>query len=359
MRLDALNEAIQARASASRLGSMRLDALNDLVHARAFALGLAFGGIAFLLLSLIGVVRRGRVPDAAGLAFAAAAWLGVRGAWGPELASGSVALALLVISIGGACVVIVNRRTTFGSKFPAAVTAVAIAPGAIYLAKVTPLAGGSTARTVLAVSVIVIGVAMRDFDAMHGPKGAPWLLFLISALGVYLAVPDTELARVMLGVALPFVLLSIPKPIFALGPAGSPALAGVFVWVVVVGGRGRPGSVVGGLATIGVLVAEPLGRRVFGRLLPPSRRPELDNFEEDWRFIAATAAIAQLVIALYASRVVAREDAAGRALLICLPLIAIATACVPMLYPKPVPPGHHRSDAARPRTHRSRTSTRR
>src|SRR5262245_11422506 len=74
-------------------GGMRLDALNDLFHARAFALGLAFGGVAFLLTSMIGVVRRRRVPDAAGIAFAAAAWLGVRGAWGPELASGPVAFA--------------------------------------------------------------------------------------------------------------------------------------------------------------------------------------------------------------------------------------------------------------------------
>jgi hypothetical protein len=176
---------------------------------------------------------------------------------------------------------------------------------------------------------------------------------------VYLAVPDTELARVMLGVALPFVLLSVPKPIFPLGPAGSPAIAGVFVWVVVVGGRGRPGSVVGGLATIGVLVAEPLGRRLFGRLLPPSRRPKVDNFEEDWRFVAAVAAIAQVVIMLYASRVVAREDAAADALMICVPLIAITAFCVPMLYPKrDQPPAHGRFDAAAPRRHRSSASTR-
>jgi hypothetical protein len=330
---------------------MRLDALNDLVHARAFALGLAFGGIAFLCTSMIGVVRRRRVPDAAGIAFAIAAWLGVRGAWGPDLASGPVAFALLALAVGGACVVVVNRHSAFGARFPAIVAAVAIAPGAIYLGAVAPLAGSTTSRTVLAVSVIVLGVAMRDFDAMRGPRGVPWLLFLISAAGVYLAVPDTELARVMLGVALPFVLLSVPRPLFPLGPAGSPALAGVFTWVVVVGGRGRPGSVVGGLAAIGVLAAEPLGRRVFGSLVPPSRRLPVDNFEEDWRFVAAVAAIAQLVIALYASRVVAREDTAGAALLICIPMVLVAAFCAPLIYPKP---SHYLSraglDAARPRS---------
>jgi ABC-type iron transport system FetAB permease component len=346
MRLDALNDLFHAAPA----GAMRLDALNDLFHARAFALGLAFGGVAFLLTSMLGIVRRRRVPDAAGIAFAAAAWLGVRGAWGPELANGKVALALFALAVGGGCVVLIARHSQIGSRFPLVVTAVAIAPGAVYLAAVTPLAGSSTSRAVLAIATIVIGVAMRDFDAMRGPVGAPWLLFAISAVGVYLAVPDTELARVMLGVALPFALLSVPKPMFPLGPAGSPALAGVFAWVVVVGGRGRPGSVVGGLATIGVFVAEPLGRRVFGNLLPPSRRLPTEPFEEDWRMVAAVAGIAQLLIALYASRVVAREDAALSALLIALPMILIAAFCVPMLYPKPQ---HHSSrhgmDAARPR----------
>jgi hypothetical protein len=361
MRLDALNAGFHAQAATFALGSTRLDALGDLVHARAFALGLAFGGIAFLFTSMIGVIRRRRVPDAAGLAFAVAAWLGVRGAWGADLASGGVALALVALAVGGACVVVVNRRWAFGTRFPAVVAAIFIAPGAIYLAAVTPLAGSTTSRAVLAVAVIVIGVGMRDFDAMRGPRGVPWLLFLISAAGVYLAVPDTELARVMLGVALPFVLLSVPKPLFPLGPAGSPALAGVFTWVVVVGGRGRPGSVVGGLAAIGVLLAEPLGRRVFGSLVTPSRRLPVDNFEEDWRVVAALAAIAQLVIVLYASRIVAREDAAGGALLICAPMILVAAFLAPLIYPKPNEyHQNHHHDAARPRSHsHHRASTRR
>jgi hypothetical protein len=353
MRLGALNAGFLGRAATFGQGT-RLDALRDLVHARAFALGLAFGGIAFLVASMIGVIRRRPVPDAAGLAFAAAAWLGVRGAWGSDLASAAVAFALVTLAFGGACVVVVNRRWAFGTRFPAIVAAVAITPGAVYLAAVAPLAGSTTSRTVLAVAVIVIGVGMRDFDAMRGPNGVPWVLFLISAAGVYLAVPDTELARVMLGVALPFVLLSVPKPLFPLGPAGSPALAGVFAWVVVVGGRGRPGSVVGGLATIGVLLAEPLGRRVFGSLVPPSRRLPVENFEEDWRVVAALAALAQLVIVLYASRVVAREDAAGAALLICAPMILAAAFLAPLIYPKPNQyHSSHHLDAARPRSRSS------
>ena len=125
----------------------------------------------------------------------------------------------------------------------------------------------STWCILMALATIVAAVAIRDFDAMKGDHGAPWMLIAISAAGVYLAVPDTELARVLLGVALPFVLLSIPNALSPIGPAGSAAVAGVFTWVIFVGGRGRPGSVIGGLATLGLLLAEPLGRRWVGALM--------------------------------------------------------------------------------------------
>lgn len=320
---------------------MHLDAIRDLLHARAFALGLAFGGVAVLIAATVAVALRRRVPDLAGVTFVLAAWLAVRGAWGSDLANGSVLVALLILALGGAAVVVVTRVLPAVAGPPLLITAVALTPGAIVLSRVTPLAGSGISRLVLALSTIAFGVAMRDFDAMRGPKGAPWLLFAVTAGGVYLAVPDTELARVMLGVALPFVLLSIPRPMSPLGPAGSAALAGVFTWVVVVGGRGRPGSVVGGLACIGLLVVEPLGRRTIGVVgsltLPMRRRPDIHRFDrnrDDWLTGAAVAAIAQFAMAIYASRVVAREDAAITAALVLVPMFAVAVVLAPMLYPE-------------------------
>ena len=124
----------------------------------------------------------------------------------------------------------------------------------------------------------------------------------MTAGGVYLAVPDTELARAMLGVAVPFVFLSVPRPLSPLGPAGSAAIAGLFSWVVVVGGRGRPGSVVGGLATIGILVAEPLGRRTIGAVNLMTIRtrlrydhPRYDRNRDEWITRAALSAIVQFL----------------------------------------------------------------
>ena len=260
---------------------------------------------------------------------------------GPELASGSVAIALAVLAAGGAAVATVTTHVRRARRHILAATALAITPGAIMLAATAPLAGSTTSRVVLALATIAIGVAVRDFDAINGSRGAPWFLYVVTAGGVYLAVPDTELARVMLGVALPFVLLSIPKPLCPFGPAGSAALAGLFSWVVVVGGRGRPGSVVGGLVAIGFLAAEPLGRHLVAPYLPRlgrrggsrHRSSTHDRNQDSWLTAAVLAAIAQTVLALYASRVVGREDAALSAFVIAIPVIVIAIVVAPELYP--------------------------
>jgi hypothetical protein len=318
---------------------MHLDALRDLLHARAFALGLAYGGVAVLFAASVAVSLRRRVPDFAGVAFVLASWLAIRGAWGADLATGSVLLAFILLALGGSVVVFATRWLPAASGHPLLTTAVALTPGAVLLGKVTPLAGSGAARVVLALTTIAFGVALRDFDAMRGPRGAPWLLFAVTAGGVYLAVPDTELARVMLGVAIPFVLLSVPRPLSPLGPAGSAAIVGVFTWVVIVGGRGRPSSVVGGLATIGILVAEPLGRRTvgaLGSLTVASRRrldpQRFDRNRDDWLTRTLLIAIVQFVIALYAARAVAREDSVVAAVLVLLPMVAAALIVVPLLY---------------------------
>ena len=41
---------------------------------------------------------------------------------------------------------------------------------------------------------------------------------------------------------------------------GALATAGVLAWAIVIGGAGRPGSMAGGFACLGMLAAEPLAR---------------------------------------------------------------------------------------------------
>jgi len=315
---------------------MHLDAIRDLLHARAFAMGLAFGGVGVFVSSLAAISRR-RVPDLGGMAFVLAAWLAVRGAWGQSLASTGVLVALGCLAAGGALVVVITRNVAATAAHPLLVTAIALVPGALLLAHATPLAGSTLSRGVLAAGAVAFGVLTRDFDAMRGRKGAPWLLWAVTFGGVYLAVPDTELARVALGVAVPFVLLSIPKPVTSLGPGGSTALAGFFVWVVVVGGRGRPGSVVGGFATLGLLFAEPVGRRLLGSWNWSSGRSRMhlhafDGNRDEWLVTALFAALVQFVIALYASRVVARADAAVVAFTMLVPVLIGSVIVAPLLY---------------------------
>jgi hypothetical protein len=321
-------------------GVVPFDGVSELLHARAFALGLAYGGIAFLLAATVAAVTRRRPLDFAALAFVAAGWLGVRAAWGPALADGATALALVVLALGGAAVFLIPRHVRVARNHPVLSATVALIPGAVLLGAVTPLAGSGLSRVLLATATVAIGVAIRDFDAMHGAPGGTWVLFAVSAIGVYLAVPDTELARVMLGVALPFVLLSVPKAMCPIGPAGSAALAGFFAWVVFVGGRGRPGSVVGGLACLGLLLAEPVGRRWIGAVIATrtfvphrrSRRPE-----EEYLLATAVAGVVQLAVALYASQIVGREDGAIAAVVILAPAAVAAVLLAPMLYPRPPP----------------------
>jgi len=312
---------------------LRLSGIVELFEARAFALGLAYGGVGFLVAATIGTLGR-RALDLAALVFVAAAWLAVRGAWGPELASYRVLAALTALALGGVGAVLFPRLVRPAARHPNVVAGLFAVPGAVLLAMLTPLVGGSVARSALAASTIAIAVAVRDFDAVAGKRGASWLLFAVTAAGVYLAVPDTELARAMLGAAVPFALLSFPKPLCRIGPVGSASLAGLFCWVVYVGGRGRPGSVVGGLATIGILAAEPAGRHLFPSVATKMR---LQRADQDWIPFAMVVTLAQIALAAYASRVVASVDTAGRAMLVLFPALVVAVIGTPMLYPDSQP----------------------
>jgi hypothetical protein len=325
---------------------MHLDAIHDLLHARAFALGVAYGGFACLLDAVLGLVSIRRTRWFAGLAFAGVGWLGIRVAWGAELARPSVALALAVLAVGGAAAHLLGSRPTGRAAVRRQVavqpllTAAALVPGAVMLANTTPLVESDMSRFTLVLGTVCLGTALSDFDASRRDRGAPWLLLLVAAAGVYVAVPDTELARVLLGVSVPFVILSLPKPVCALGPMGSGAIAGLFCWVVVVGGRGRPGSVVGGLACLGILVAEPIGRRLLGVMTPARRRrgapgPRPQRPVEEWFLTTMVVVIAQVVLVAYAARVVAREDAAGDALMILIPAAVLAVVVAPWLYTPP------------------------
>ena len=98
-------------------------------------------------------------------------------------------------------------------------------------------------------------------------------MWLITVGAVYSTVPDTEAARVVLGAAIPVACLGLPFLYARFGTGGAAASVCVLGWVIGQDGLGRPGAVVGAVATIGLFALEPLVRslrdRARGR---PSRR---------------------------------------------------------------------------------------
>lgn len=176
----------------------------------------------------------------------------------------------------------------------------------------------------------VAGLLLADFDRRWRRQGLAVPLLAVSAAGIYLTVPDVEAAVVVLGAALPLLLLGWPVPFWrghpppSLGLPGALATAGLLVWTVASGGAGRPGSVVGGLGCLGVLAVEPLARLVDRR-----RRGPLRGERATWIAFGA-----QLLLVGVASRVVGRADTVAAALppaaltLAAALAVALATAFI-------------------------------
>jgi hypothetical protein len=95
--------------------------------------------------------------------------------------------------------------------------------------------------------------------------------------------------------------------------AGALVAAGLLVWMVATDGAARPGSIVGGLACLGVLAVEPPARRLAGRR-PGGPLP------------APVLAAAHLVLVAVAARVVGRRETVAEALPLALLELAVALA---------------------------------
>jgi hypothetical protein len=223
-----------------------------------------------------------------------------------------------------------RRRHRPGAPTPVVGVALAAAGGAGIVAATDPPATLALPLPWIAVVAGAAGALLAGFDRRWRGHGLAPLLLAVSAVGVYATVPDVEWALVVVGAALPLTLLGWPGPLApggvggprrrdrpaqpppSLGVAGSLATAALLAWTVAAGGAGRPGSVVGGLACLGVLTVEPLAR-----LLDPRHRSALARPRVAW-----TALAAHLVLVAVAARVVGRTETVAAA----LPLAGLALA---------------------------------
>jgi hypothetical protein len=172
---------------------------------------------------------------------------------------------------GGAVLAAACAELAWWVRRDPVLVAVASLPGAVVTAGAV-VGGDAVVRLLVAGFACVGGALAADFDA-HDRLGVAPLLWLVTVAGVYWTVPDTEAARAVLGVAIAIAVLGWPLRFARLGVGGAVASACVLGWVIGQGGWGRPGAVVGGVATIGLFALEPVVRRLrpHERLAPDAR----------------------------------------------------------------------------------------
>lgn len=113
--------------------------------------------------------------------------------------------------------------------------------------------------------LVGIGIALREWTSFKR-RDLLGVLFTITAFGIWTTVPETESARVLLGVSAPMALATVRGVDARIAPPGAFALASVVVWIAASGGSERHGSIVGAIGSLGLLVLLPLLPQAWDRL---------------------------------------------------------------------------------------------
>jgi hypothetical protein len=296
--------------------------VSDLVGSTEFAIGLLMGSIALLvaLPAALGLgalfPARGRRPGLVGPVFAVASVFALNGSLGTdEIVSvpGEVVLGLALVWLAG----------TIGAatRHPWLVGPLASLPGGFLIAGANAGLRDGWVPVLIVVGIAVVGGTTADLDRRGARYGLGPLLFFIAVGGIYFTVPDTELMRAIVGVALPLVLLAWPYAAVSLGAGGAYAGVALLLWIAPIEGIGRPGSIVAVLGAFALLVGEPLGRALVPRLVG---RVRLNQFP-----IARPRALvvgSQVVLTLYAARVAGMVQTAFAAVLLMIPAVAVSVA---------------------------------
>jgi len=186
-------------------------------------------------------------------------------------------------------------------------------PGAVLVGTATDFRGPGWIAPLVIVATIVGGTFAAEVDRRAARLGLGPVLWLVTVFGVYVTVPDTELIRPLVGVALPLAVAGWPLRAARIGPGGVAAGVGLLMWVAGIEGYGRPGSIVGASGALGLLLVEPVGRRFLVRRVTPwARRLSVGGFELG--FVAA-----HMAVVAYATRVAGFADDGGPATMLLVP----------------------------------------
>lgn len=137
---------------------------------------------------------------------------------------------------------------------------VSLATGAV-LVGVGPASvpGPGWVRTAAVGATLALALALREADTRWGSLVLP--LLTVSAIGVYGTTPDTEQSAVLLTVVAAVTVVGWWVS-GVVGPVAAPALAGLVVWTIGVGGRGSHPSIVGSFGCLGLLLLQPVAGAV-------------------------------------------------------------------------------------------------
>ncbi len=264
--------------------------LIDLLDTTYFQSGLRFGliGLGVGLLITLALRRPRPLPIGGLLIFAAV----VAAFWRLEEFGRGPVQAIGLILVG-----VVAVRLFKGSDLLVAAGSI---PGSVWLAVSTEVTDLTWVRVVVAILIPVGGYLINDFEKRHAGLGLGVIFFSLAVLGVFLAVPDTEWALVLIAVTTPITFLAWPRPRVSLGVEGAYMSLAVFILITAQGGGPRPASIVGGLACLGLLLIEPVLLFFQPRIVRLTSWPR-----RDWKG-AVVASVPQVVVVAICSRIAAR-----------------------------------------------------
>jgi hypothetical protein len=239
-----------------------LDAPVDVARQVA-AIGLAAAAaLAVLARSRRGAPEHRREPlPAAGLALALAAVVAINVVSDDEAISGAHVLGVASAALGA---LVANRL-----PLPPWSRPLLVLPGAALTVGAMQIADRPAVMWPTVAAAAVLAVLVGDSDRIHASTAAAPPLLAVSIAGMYATIPETGQILPVLVVAIPIALLGGPLRLARLGAPGAAATVVLLAAIVAEGGQTRPSSIVGGLASLGVLALEPLVRARVTPAQPP------------------------------------------------------------------------------------------
>lgn len=256
-----------------------------------FQTGLRFGVAALALALILSLIMRrsGRPAPVGGILIAVAA-LASLVALDEDVSVEVLAFGLI---LAGAFAARILRSRDW-------IAPLAVLPGAVWLAIGTTVTDYLWIRIIIVLLVPLGGFLINDFEKRYERMGLGVVFYALACLGVFVAVPDTEWARVLIAVAVPITFAAWPRVGIAIGSEGAYLAVALLIIVTAHGGGERPASMVGSIASLGLLLIEPLA--IY---LSPSVVGLTTSMRQNWAG-AVVASLPQFAVVALCSRVAAR-----------------------------------------------------